>query len=81
MDVCVKMELYDEEDYGLEGLTQVPKLEDNEVNFNVGFNFIEEDLVQDNIVSLEENESERGIILYDNVRAEDISSDEEIDRM
>ena len=75
------MELYDEEDYGLEGLTQVPKLEDNEVNFNVGFNFIEEDLVQDNIVSLEENESERGIILYDNVRAEDISSDEEIDRM
>ena len=79
--MCVKMNLYDEEDYGLEGLTQVPKLEDNEVNFNVGFNFIEEDLVQDNIVSLEESESERGIILYDNVRAEDISSDEDIDRM
>ena len=68
-------------DYSLEDLTQVPKLEDYEVNFNVGFNFIEEDLVQDNIVSLEENELERGIILYDNVRAEDISSDEEIDRM
>ena len=70
------------EDLDMSCLTQVPKLEDNWANFNVGYSFIEEDLVGENVVSLEENSNEKdGVILYDNVRVQDISSDEELDSM
>ena len=71
-----------EEDLDMSYLTQVPKLEDNCANFNVGYSFIEEDLVGENVVSLEENSNEKdGVILYDNVRVQDISLDEELDSM
>lgn len=74
------MDLFDE-DYGLAGLTQVSRME-NSVDNN-DFGFIEEDLVSSNVVSLEDNdfESKGTYVLYDNVVAEDISSDDDIDKM
>ena len=74
------MDLFDE-DYGLAGLTQFSRME-NSVDNN-DFGFIEEDLVSSNVVSLEDNdfESKGTYILYDNVVAEDISSDDDIDKM
>ena len=81
------MEEFEEND--ISWLTQVPKLDQDDPNFNVGFKFIEEDLCLDksgkNVVSLEEVETSvtksNGRILYDNVMVEDISSDEELDSM
>ena len=76
------MDLFDDEDFGLAGLTQESNMENSVPNFDLGYSFIEDDILVENVVSLEEGESDsHGSILYDNVRVEDISSDEEIDKM
>ena len=75
------MDFFDD-DFGLAGLTQEAKLEDNVANFNIGYDYIEEGIVSSNVVSLEDYEGDKKMsVLYDNVMAEDISSDEELDAM
>ena len=70
-------------------LTQEPSLESQKDNSNV-FNDSDDDVngidgffSVGNVVSLEDNVTDRKIhrLLYGNVVAEDISSDEELDRM
>ena len=60
-------------------------MEEDEPNFNVGFNYIEEDvdfsLSGQDVISLEDNCPNSQHVLYDNVVAEDISSDENLDSM
>ena len=81
MEVCVKMDFFDESEYSLEGLTQESNVVDC-ANFNIGYNYVEEDLVGENVVSLEESDVEpKRSILYDNLFVEDISSDEDVDGM
>ena len=86
--ICVNMEEYDDND--MSWLTQVQSLEAQKAQFellNAGnsdeeFNelFGINERQETNIVSLEEN-TDRIYHLYDNVVAEDISSDEELEKM
>ena len=78
------MENFDEED--ISWLTQVPSLEVGAPNFNVEDEFLygimDNETENDGLISLEEGgEVKRVCVLYDNVLAEDISSDEEVERM
>ena len=90
----VGMEYYSDEDFDKLLLTQVPSIESQRVNFGVIDGNVED---EDNLfhaifgeveerggglVSLEDTESNnRHSVLYDNVMAEDISSDEELRNM
>ena len=61
-------------------LTQTPRLENESPNFDLGMEYIEEDIVDSEmdkcLVSLEEDGGEaKSHVLYDNVVVEDISSD------
>ena len=90
-----KMEYFDDEDYDMSWLTQVQSIESQKAYFEVlneqddsdGNLFVEifgHDTGADSggLVSLEENVTIRnGQILYDNVVAEDISSDEDVDQL
>ena len=71
-------------DSDISWLTQSNTLENTQPNFDVGYSFIEEELVGD-VVSLEEvvpdTVTESPKILYDKVVVEDISSDENVDNM
>ena len=63
-------------------LTQESKVEYGVPNFDVGMEYIEEDIVCSNGVSLEDGPGTSGVhVLYDNVVVEDISSDECVDSM
>ena len=90
------MEYWSDEDKDISWLTQVQSIESQKASFEVLndgdeqesnlFNDIfgegEVHRSDNHIVSLEENVTVRnGQILYDNVVAEDISSDEEIDKV
>ena len=76
------MEYFDDLDNDMSWLTQEPKIEEDGTNFNVGYKFIEEDLLCDNVVSLEESEVDvKRTVLYDNMLVEEISSDEKLDLM
>ena len=73
-------------DSDISWLIQNPSLERKDANFNLDYQFIEEDIdlsgCDNNVVSLEENEDCGKVkVLYDNVVAEDMSSDENIDEM
>ena len=73
--------MYDS-DNDISWLTQEPSLEVKQANFDVGQQFIEDEMDLGDVVSLEENtNSQRSSILYDNVVVEDISLDENIDQM
>ena len=84
VDVQVKMDY--ESDSDISWLTQSNTVENTQPIFDVGYSFIEEELVgKGDVVSLEEVVSdtvtEGSKILYDNVVVEDISSDENVDNM
>ena len=73
-------------DSDISWLIQNPSLERKDANCNLDYQFIEEDIdlsgCDNNVVSLEENEDCGKVkVLYDNVVAEDMSSDENIDGM
>ena len=71
---------FDEDD--ISWLTQRPTLENGLANFNIQPHFIEEEIDVNDTVSLKESLSiQNKRILYDNVEAEDISSDDNIDTM
>ena len=73
-------------DCDISWLTQVPSLEQNGPNFSLGEDYFDgnmnEEGEQSVVISLEESNGRRdGRVLYDNVVCEDISSDEEVDKM
>ena len=73
-------------DNDISWLTQQSTLEEEMPSFDIGYSYLEEDLVQnkdDLVISLEEQPStSRGrMVMYDNVTCEDISSDEGLDSM
>ena len=80
----MKMSGYDS-DQDISWLTQMPKVDSSEVNFDIVHSFIEEDLVNDvegdNLISEDCESPKRSKILYDNVEVEEISSDDGIDNM
>ena len=72
--------IYEEDD--ISWLTQVPRLEEMAPNFNIGGDdddFFSDNM--DNVISLEEQPDRGTQVLYDNVVCEDISSDEDLDKM
>ena len=83
MNYLDKMELFDDSD--MSWLTQVPSLEYREANFDVGSCVFDEkllDLDVEKVVSLEDESGDTSKhVLYDNVVCEDISSDEELDKL
>ena len=65
----MKMDYLEEDDFGLSGLTQEARNDPNVANFNLDYQFVEEDINLNSVISLEDDESEgRGEILYDNIR-------------
>ena len=82
--VCMNVITEYDSDSDISWLTQTPKLEASQPNFDVGYNFIEEDIVGE-VVSLEEDNGKSDAvarkILHDNVVVEDISSDKNVDSM
>ena len=72
-------------DSDISWLTQTPSLEKSQANFNVDYEYIEENIDLCNVVSLEDNGNDvvpsTSRVLYDNVVVEDIPSDEKIDTM
>ena len=81
MDVRESEVCWENED-DISWLTQQPRLEPNVASFDLGHRYLEEDIDVGNCISLEEEQSsQKGRILYDNVVAEDITSDENIDSM
>ena len=64
-------------------LTQVPSLDSQVANSGVIVDYVEDDIpleLSNNVVSLEES-SQKVQVLYDNVIAENISSDDCVDNM
>ena len=73
---------YFKDDFGLSGLTQVSNVDAVDYQSDKGYDYVEEDLISSNVVSLEEVEVEpKQHVLYDDVVAQDILSDEEVDSM
>ena len=73
---------YFKDDFGLSGLTQVSNVDAVDYQSDKGYDYVEEDLIWSNVVSLEEVEVEpKQHVLYDDIVAQDISSDEEVDSM
>ena len=76
-----------ESDNDISWLTQQPSMEGDTPSFDIGMSYIEEELCSqddnDGLISLEEQPcySQGRCVLYDNVMCEDISSDEELDKM
>ena len=73
-------------DNDISWLTQESTLEEERPSFDIGYSYLEEDLVQnkdDLLISLEEQPStSRGhMVIYDNMTCEDISSDDGLDSM
>ena len=75
------MEYYSD-DNDISWLTQVPSLEVKDANFDIcdGFSIGDFDVDRGSLVSLQDDRVSKHV-LYDNAVAEDISSDEEINKL
>ena len=79
------MDDYDS-DNDISWLTQTPRLEYDEPNFDIGCSYVEEEMMENsqevNVISLEEVPMpENQQMLYNNVVMENISSDENFDTL